>query len=171
VMGFVLPVLRFVYFAHYVGNLRYLRARFGFRDSMTLGQFLGLAVPGTVSLFLGVFVGLALAIGATHPDAGGNLVVDRPGQAEAGLILAATGLVLYVLLYAVAYARLQREVNEVWAAYDGRAAALRSGLAWGEAPGWLPAPAATAPPPGAAPAPAPTPAPAAAPRWPPPPAP
>jgi hypothetical protein len=170
VMGFVLPVLRFVYFAHYVGNLRYLRARFGFQRSMTVGNFLSLAVPGTVALFVGVFVGLALLLGAVSADPSGGVVVDHPRQAQVGAVLAATGFVLYVLFYAMAYARLQREVNEVWAAYDARVAALRSGMAW-QAPGWLPAGPGSAPAPAASPAPGPAPAPWGAPRSPPPPRP
>jgi hypothetical protein len=148
VMGFVLPVLRFVYFAHYVGNLRYLRARFGFRRSLSLRAFLGLAVPAAAGFFLGVLGGLALVLGS---------LLTLPG-----------GLLLYVALYAVAYFRLQRDVNEVWAAYDARAAALRSGAALG---GWVPAGVAAAAPSAIAPAAGPSGAPAAPPRWPPPPAP
>jgi hypothetical protein len=168
VMGFVLPVLRFVYFAHYVGNLRYLRARFGFRRSLSLRAFLGLAVPAAAGFFLGVLGGLALVLGSllTLPD--GSIVVVRPAELRAGLELAAGGLLLYVALYAVAYFRLQRDVNEVWAAYDARAAALRSGAALG---GWVPAGVAAAAPSAIAPAAGPSGAPAAPPRWPPPPAP
>lgn len=169
ILGFLLPVLRFVYFAHYIGNLRYLRARFGFRDSMTLGRFLGLAVPAAVALLVGLFIGLPIAAAGIEADEQGDLVVDRPELLRAGLALAAAGLALYILLYALAYARLQREVNEVWAAYDARAAALRSGTA--QAPGWLPAAPGSAPPPGAPPAPAPSPPAPAAPPWRPPPAP
>jgi hypothetical protein len=169
ILGFLLPVLRFVYFAHYVGNLRYLRARFGFRESLTVPGFLGLAIPGTVAFFVGVLLGLALVGSGIDTDAKGDPHITNAGNVQAGLILAATGLVLYILLYATAYARLQRDVNEVWAAYDARAAALRSGL--GPAPprlGWIPAGPASAPPPGAPPRPAAPRAPAGPPGWPPP---
>lgn len=176
VMGFVLPVLRFVYFAHYIGNLRYLRARFGFQRSLTLRAFLGLAVPAAVALILGLLVGLALLGGALGHDAQGSPVVQDPAQAQAGLALFGGGVLLYVVLYAIAYNRLQRDVNEVWAAYDARAAALRAWAAppptpplaaapaW---PGWLPAAPGSAPPPDAAPPAAPSRQPTAGPTWPP----
>ncbi|MCA1811924.1 MAG: hypothetical protein LC623_07940 [Halobacteriales archaeon] len=168
ILGFILPVLRFVYYAHYVGNLRYLRARFGFQRSMTAGHFLGLAIPGTVAFFVGVFIGLTLANAGVEQDDAGNLHVTDAGLVRTGLTLAAVGLTLYVVLYGLAYARLQREVNEVWGAYDARAAALRSGAA-AQAPGWLPAGAGSAPPPPAAPRPAPASAAGAMPPWRPPP--
>ena len=171
IMGFVLPVLRFVYFAYYVGNLRYLRARFGFQRSMSVGHFLGLAIPGTVAFFLGLLVGLALVSGGLGTDAAGNVVVTNAGELRLGLAIAAVGLGLYILLYALAYARLQREVNEVWSAYDARAAAIRSGQAAVQPAGWLAAGPATVPPRGAAPAPGPSDAPPAGPAWRPPPRP
>jgi hypothetical protein len=152
-LGFVLPVLRFVYFAHYIGNLRYLRARFGFQRSLSVGGFLGLAVPGSIAFFVAVFIGLGLTLGGIESQ-GGDLVVTDAKQVELGLAIAAVGFALYVVLYALAYARLQKEVNEVWAAYDARAAALRAGTQ-AQAAGWLPAMGGAAPPPAATPRPAP----------------
>lgn len=169
IMGFVLPVLRFVYFAHYIGNLRYLRARFGFARSLTVGGFLSLAIPGTLAFFVGIFMGLGTVFASLETTEAGDLTVTDAGALNLGLTIAAAGLALYITFYAIAYHRLQGEVNEVWAAYDARAAALRSGVP-AQAPGWLPAGAGSAPPPPAAPRPAPAPAAAGAPPWRPPPA-
>lgn len=177
IMGFLLPVLRFVYFAHYVGNVRYLRTRFGFGRSLSIGRFLGLAIPAAVAFYVGVLLGLVLALSGVAADpATGGVVVTNADRLDLGFSIAVLSFLAYVVLYAVAYFLLQRDVNEVWSAYDARAAALMAG-ARAQAAGWLPVagtgvPAATAPgapPPAAPPAPAPTGPAWGAPPWRPPP--
>lgn len=143
-LGFLLPIFRYAYYHHFVSNTRYLRERFGFQSSLSPGAFIGYIVAATASFFVLVFVGVLMVGSGMQEDDFGYLEVANAGLVAAGALMAMAGLGLFLLLEGMAYHRLQRDLNEVWDAYDARASYL---MAAAQEPGpaaplWAPAPTA-----------------------------
>lgn len=147
VMAYPLPVLKFVYYYHFVSNIRYLRMRMGFARNLSPGGFLGLSIPGTASLVLAFVLFASLLPASFGTDAAGDSYVQDPGLMQASFIILAVGVVAWVTLRSVAYFRLQSDINGIWETYETRSAVLRGQLR-PAAPAGTVWPSATAPPAG-----------------------
>jgi hypothetical protein len=124
-MAYPLPVLKFVYYYHFVSNVRYVRARMGFQRSLSAGSFLALVITAASTLFAAFLVGLPLiARGMTSRPDGSIAVVDA-ALVELGQTVLIVGFVAWIALRATAYFRLQSDVNGIWDVYDARARELR----------------------------------------------
>lgn len=151
VFGFVIPLFRFFYYGIFLGNMRYLRERFGIQKGLSPGAFLGLTITASVLVYVGVFVGLVVTMSGFSEGPGETVVTDS-ALVGLGLGIVAFCLIAYVALVVPAYVMLQRDINALWAAYQWRAGQLGGG-----------APAGSQGPPSGAP---PAPQPYGAPRFP-----
>lgn len=138
ILGFVLPPLRFVYYYTFVGNVEYLRQRFGYRKQLAPGSFLGLVIPAIAVFFVGSIVALIMIGLAYDLDDGGTPEAEddvvrlaRPGLLAAGVTVLVLATASYAILAGIAYHRLQSDVNDLWAAYHHRADQLRAAAAPG----------------------------------------
>ena len=118
IMGFLLPVLRFVYYYHFSANLAYLQTRMRHARRVSPGTVVTLMIAATSSLFLLPFVGSIIASVGFEADASSMVVL--------GFTIIAIGVALWVVLKAVAYHLLQRNINRVWASFHQRLAQLKA---------------------------------------------
>lgn len=132
VLGFLTGGLLYffilVYDGFFVGNVSYLARRLQLPERISPATFILLEIFGGLPFLFGlVFVAFGLvtlsssAEAAAAPDPPA-FVVAAGGFVMLGLLLMVAGIVLLVL----PYYRLQRGINEVWAAYDVRMAQLRA---------------------------------------------
>jgi hypothetical protein len=152
-----LPVLRFPYYFAAVSNVQYVRGRLGLKEGISAGAFLGLTIPAVTVLLIGYFVGSFLLASSLGEDAAGNTVLADARLLAWGLVAILGGLAVYIVLEAIAYLHLQRDINGVWDAYDRRAAQLMAparAAPPAAALAWLPVPPTPTVPPGPARAPA-----------------
>lgn len=127
VIGFVGQILLYVYLWMFVGNVRYVRERLGFEKSLSAGGFLALLIGAGVVVFIGIIVMLAPLIAESVDAAqeGRELSDEEALDAIVGGIgIFALFAVISVVMQLVAYGLLQSNINEVWRAYDRRAAQL-----------------------------------------------
>jgi hypothetical protein len=121
VLGLVLVPFLVAYFWTMVSNVQYVRERMRLPRSLSPAKF--------VTLFsIGVGAYLAAVIFVVALDATGSISMD-PGAEPSGLEVLAgeliiAGAVAFLATVPYAYARLQKDVNEVWDAYDRRLAEL-----------------------------------------------
>jgi len=143
-MAYPLPVLKFVYYYHFVSNTLYLRTRMGYARSLSPGAFLGLSIPGTASFLLGFILFLTfLGAAAAEEDIYGRTVWDGDLVAAAFLSLGIS-IVVWLTLRGIAYYRLQSDLNGIWETFDSRSRVLRYGAQPQPAQPWAPpAPAGT----------------------------
>jgi len=115
VLGLTLPPFLIPYFWIFASNVNYVRERIGLRKAMGPGRFVALAGSGVGAFALGIIL-LQAAL----------LADGEPAEGETSAALAAAlptflGLALLAaVLVALAYAGLQRDINELWGAYDAR---------------------------------------------------
>lgn len=119
ILGLLLFPFQFVYMWMFVGNVDYLRRRLELPAGVSPGLFLGLQIAAYVAMIAG-YLQFALALTA---DATEQEIADVFAQRGPGLLL---GLLTGVVLVAVAYYRLQTDVNDVWTAYEQRIQNLRA---------------------------------------------
>ena len=117
VLGLTLPPFLIPYFWVFAANVAYVRERIGLTRRMTPGRFVLLAGLGVGAIAAGIILVQAayLATGesADDPEASTPLVDN------AVVILVLLALVAAVLV-GLAYRGLQRDINELWDAYDAR---------------------------------------------------
>ena len=110
ILGIILPPFLLAYAWVMSSNVAYVRDRMRLRRSMTPGKFVALVTVGFGSYFAGA---LALTLvelsGAASPDA-----------ASGALTLFGFGALMFLATVPYAYHRLQKDVNELWDAYDAR---------------------------------------------------
>ncbi len=123
--------LRWVFQYGFVGNVGHVRRRMELPAGISPGLFLGLSIPGS-TLRYGSLIFMLIA--SSYTDANGALT--NPALFATFMGLAAAVLVIGIALEIPAYALLQRDMNSLWAAFDGRMFELM--------PPWSP-PAAGAP--------------------------
>lgn len=126
IMGFLLPVLRFVYYYHFASNLEYILGRMDRRRRISAGGVLALMIVATSVLVVFGLVGLILVGSAIDPF---SEEVVAPERLAAGVALAAVGVAAWVVLKASAYWRLQGALNRIWSAYAWRMDRLRASAA------------------------------------------
>jgi MFS family permease len=115
-LGLIFPPFVFAYLWTFASNVAYVRERMRLPRRSSPGSFVGLLGVG-LGLFLAGWFALIVALTVTEavdPAAESTPVLDAAGS----LFLA--GFVLLVVLGAVAYYRMQRDLNELWDAYDRR---------------------------------------------------
>ncbi|HUR67644.1 MAG TPA: DUF4234 domain-containing protein [Candidatus Thermoplasmatota archaeon] len=120
VLGLVLPPFLLAYLWVLASNVNYLRERVGVRRSMTPGRLVAIVGIGIGAIAVGIVV-LQARITALGTDASEEEiqgVVESVGPLF--LLLA----VIAAALLAWAYAGLQKDINELWDAYDARMAYL-----------------------------------------------
>ncbi|MHB8584667.1 MAG: DUF4234 domain-containing protein [Thermoplasmatota archaeon] len=147
-LGLVIPFLIFVYFWKAVDNVRYVRDRLGFSQSLSPTRFLSFVLAPILGVFV-LLLGMDLAASALVPDlsATANPTADQIRALRGLFALAMLGLLVALILIAYAYARLQRDINEIWGAYDRRLRELTSPVsqALPGSPGWPASPAVLSP--------------------------
>lgn len=112
VLGIILPPFLLAYWWIMVSNVAYVRGRMRLGRGVGPGVFLTLTTLAFAAYF-GALVALLVATGGNAPNA--------------SLASLAAGLLVSCLaLGGLAYARLQRDINEVWDAYDLRMMELRA---------------------------------------------
>lgn len=124
VLGLIIPPLLVAYLWVFSSNVTYVRGRIGLRSHWTPGRFVA-AVGIAVGLLTGALIALTAAASALPEDAAEGQV---SAAVEGALPLALTLVGAALLLAAVAYAGLQRDVNELWDAYAARVTYLRGAL-------------------------------------------
>lgn len=138
IFGLLFFFFRFVYYYYFVANVQYLRARFGMPGGIRPGVFLGHVIPAVAILIIGGQVGIVMAANAFGTDDDGEGFLDDPGLLAAGILTILGSLAVYITLEALAYWRLQRDVNLVWEAYDRRMAQITAPAAATPSPAWQP---------------------------------
>jgi len=122
VLGLTLQPLLIAYMWIFASNVDYLRRRIGLHRQMTPGKFVAVAGTGVaafaVAIIMLVAASLAVPEEATQEEA-------SAATADASVLALSLALAGIVLL-AVAYWGLQRDINEVWDAYDARMTYLRA---------------------------------------------
>lgn len=120
VLGLTLQPLLVAYLWIFASNVDYLRQRIGLPRKMTPGKFVALAGTG-VGIIAGATILLVVASFGVPENATQEETAAAIGAvSDAFLALLATGGVLV----AIAYAGLQKDINELWDAYDARIAYL-----------------------------------------------
>lgn len=116
VLGIVLPPFLIPYFWIFAANVAYLRERIGLRRAMTPGRFVTLAGSGVGAFALGIIIlqAAVVAVGENATEEETTAAVGQAGPVFLGLAL------LAAVLVAAAYHGLQRDINELWDAYDAR---------------------------------------------------
>lgn len=122
VLGLVVPPFLLAYLWVFAANVSYLRERVGLRRGTTPGRLVTLVGLGIGAFAVGIILlETALVVTGTEPTAEEvNAAVDAAGGTF--LLLA----VLAATIMAVAYRGLQRDINELWDAYDARILYLRA---------------------------------------------
>lgn len=122
VLGLVLPPFLLAYLWVFASNVSSLRERIGLARRMTPARLITLVGLGVGAFAVGiVLLETALVVTGTEPTAQElNAAVEAAGGTF--LLLAA----LAALLLALGYHGLQRDINELWDAYDARVAYLRA---------------------------------------------
>lgn len=120
----VLPVLRYPYHFTAVSNLGYVRHRMGLKPGISPGTFLGFVITALSVFLVGFFVGSILVSAGIRSTPAGALRVASGALVGLGFLFIAIGIGTYIVLSALAYLRLQRDINEVWTLYDWRAQQL-----------------------------------------------
>lgn len=131
ILGFILPVLRFAYYYHFVANVRYLRQRMRHDRILSPGAFLSMVIVATTTLAITSIVAAIMASAAVTQDEDGDLRIDDQAQFNLAAVIVAGGTLAFLVLQMVAYYRLQSGINAVWESYQGRAAQLRGWIAPG----------------------------------------
>ena len=124
VLGLVVPPFLLAYLWVMASNVAYVRQRIGLRRGMTPGRFVGLLGVGVGALVVGLLL-LEAALVAQEAASDAEAPPDDAATQQAGAALLALGITATVLV-ALAYRGLQRDVNELWDAYEVRIAWLRS---------------------------------------------
>ena len=122
VLGLTLQPLLIAYMWIFASNVDYLRKRIGLHAQTTPGKFVAVAGSGVAAWAI-AFILLAAASLALPEDATEEQV-DAAFAPYGPTILAV--FLAGIVLLAVAYRGLQRDINEVWDAYDARMGYLRS---------------------------------------------
>lgn len=118
VLGLTLPPFLIPYFWIFASNVNYLRERIGLRKAMTPGRFVALAGSGVGAFALGIILLQAAVLAAPETTEGESPAVDSALVTLFGLAVVAAVFV------ALAYHGLQRDINELWDAFDARMAYL-----------------------------------------------
>lgn len=116
VLGIVLPPFLIPYFWIFAANVTYLRERIGLRRAMTPGRFVTLAGSGVGAFALGIVI-LQASLVTVPVDATEEETTEAIG--DTGVWFLGLALLAAVLV-AAAYHGLQRDINELWDAYDAR---------------------------------------------------
>jgi len=122
VLGLTLQPLLIAYMWIFASNVDYLRRRIGLPRQATPGKFVAIAGTG-VGAFAGAIILLAVASFAV-PEEATPEQVEEAFEPYGGIVLAL--FLAGVILLAVAYWLLQRDINEVWDAFDARIGYLRA---------------------------------------------
>lgn len=121
-LGLIFPPLVFAYLWVFASNVAYVRERLRLPRGMTPARFVGYLGLGLGTLLAAMF---ALFVALTVTEAVDPGAESSPAL-EAASVLLVAGLVALVLFGSLAYAGMQRDLNEVWDAYDARMRALIS---------------------------------------------
>lgn len=120
VLGLVLPPFLVAYLWVFGSNVRYLRERVGLRVGMTPGGLVTLVGSAVAAFAIGLIL-IEAAVVAAGPEPTREELDAAVGKA--GLPFLALAAVA-AILFAIAYKMLQRDINELWTAYDARMAYL-----------------------------------------------
>lgn len=121
VLGLVIPPLLVAYLWVFSSNVAYVRRRIGLRSRWTPGRFVA-----AVGIAVGLLTAALIVLGAAAATLDEDATEEQVEVALAGAIpLALTLVGAALLLAAIAYAGLQRDVNELWDAYRARIAYLK----------------------------------------------
>lgn len=120
VLGLVLPPFLLAYLWVFASNVRYVRERVGLRTAMTPARLVTLVGAAVASFAVGIILlEAALVVAGPEPSTGEiEAAIDNAGAAFLALSAFAA------LLLAIAYRGLQRDINELWDAFDARIAYL-----------------------------------------------
>lgn len=121
VLGLVLPPFLLAYLWVFASNVAYLRERIGLPRQTTPARLITLVGVGIGAFAVGIILlETALVVTGTEPTAEEfNAAVGAAGGAFLGLAA------LAAVLLAVGYFGLQRDINELWDAFDARMAYLK----------------------------------------------
>ncbi len=107
--------LRWVFQYGFVGNVSHVRRRMGLDNNLSPTTFLGLSIPGSTLRYGSV---LFLLVAGAFTDPSGE---PTNTTAYATFVALAIGAVAVgIALEIPAYFMLQRDLNGLWAAFDGR---------------------------------------------------
>ncbi len=107
--------LRWIFQYGFVGNLGHVRRRMGIERTISPTLFLGLSIPGSTLRYGSV---LFLLIAGAFTDPSGTPTNTAAYATFVGLAIGA--VLIGIGLEIPAYAMLQRDLNSLWAAFDGR---------------------------------------------------
>lgn len=111
VLGLILFPFLLAYLWVFGANVAYLRQRIGLRQATTAGRLTALLGTGIGALAVGLIL-VEVAFQAT-----GDLESEAVQNAFGTLLVLA---IAALVLLAIGYFRLQRDINELWDAYDAR---------------------------------------------------
>lgn len=116
VLGLVLPPFLLAYLWVFASNVTYLRERIGLKRAMTPARLVGFVGIGVGAFAVGIILLEAafIASGPTPTEEDVNAAIDAAGGTFLLLAIAAA------VLLAIGYAGLQRDINELWNAFDAR---------------------------------------------------
>lgn len=121
ILGIILPPFLLAYWWIMVSNVRYVRERMRLPAGITPGRFLALTI-----LAFAAYVG-ALVLGVYASTIDQATATPRQMQVVTLAVSLAVALIGLTFLFAgIAWARLQRDINGVWDAYDRRLMELRA---------------------------------------------
>lgn len=143
VLGILFGPILWVYQYGFVRNVVYVRNRLGLGQGVTPKTFLALVIVGAAVGIAFVIVAQVMVAAVAEP-AGETIGEDEAATVLAAVSLMLLGLVISVILMAIAYAKLQGSINALWDAYDRRVRELTAPPA-PSAPPFAPAAGATAP--------------------------
>lgn len=99
-----------------ISNLRHVRERLGFSRTISVGSFLSLTIGGSVIILAGLFASLLVTGEVDEDQPADEQFVDAAAGMGVLLLFAIGGAAMQI----TAFALLQRDVNQVWSAYDRR---------------------------------------------------
>lgn len=122
VLGLVLPPFLLAYLWVMASNVAYVRERIGLRRSMTPGRLVTLVGLGVGAFAIGIIAlqAAVLAEGADPSAEQLDAITTTVGLTFLGLAAIAA------VFLAVAYRGLQKDINELWDAYDARMGYLQA---------------------------------------------
>lgn len=113
ILGLIFPPFLFAYLWTFSSNVAYVRERMMMKRRTTAASFVGLVGAGMAVFLAG---SLAFFIATSIPVE----PVDSTPAADASALVVFVGFIMFIALSLVAYWRLQRDLNEVWVAYEAR---------------------------------------------------
>lgn len=122
-LGLLVTPLLFVYMWLFVGNVEYVRARLGIKQGVTQGLFLGILLAAFVAFVGYVFAAVAF-VGL--PEINDETAPEIVARSESLALAALAAIILTTLLVGLAYYLLQRDINQLWAAFGTRLRDLRA---------------------------------------------